>query len=183
VHASYGNPAGIGGRSGHEIARENAPMSTRSLSIVAIALWLMTAAAAAVLFVRGQTQVAPDGRTAVLLAPDERDLVLAEMRGMLGTVQGVIDGVNAGDMKRVAQAARASGMAAAADVNPALVAKLPLEFKELGFGLHRRFDELAAAADSGASREQVLGHLSTQLSTCVGCHAGYRIEAAARPVK
>jgi len=31
--------------------------------------------------------------------------------------------------------------------------------------------------------EQVLGSLSTQLSACVGCHAGYRLEAVAPPVK
>jgi hypothetical protein len=154
-------------------------MSTRNLSVAAIVLWLLTAAGALFFFVRGQTQVAPDGRTAVLLAPDERDLVLTEMRGLLGSVQGVVEGVNAGDVKRVAQAAHEGGMSAAADVNPALMAKLPLEFKELGLGLHRRFDDLAKAAESGANREQVLTGLSTQLSTCVGCHASYRIEVVA----
>jgi mono/diheme cytochrome c family protein len=96
---------------------------------------------------------------------------------MLGTVQGMVDGVKAGNLKQVAQAARASGMAAAADVNPALMAKLPLEFKELGFGLHKRFDEIASEADSSASREHILESLSTQLSACVACHASYRIEA------
>lgn len=152
-------------------------MSTRMLSIIAIILWLVTIAVAVFFFVHGQTRVAPDGRTVVLLAPDERDLVLTEMRGMLGTVQGMVDGVKGGNLKQVAQAARASGMAAAADVNPALMAKLPLEFKELGLSVHKRFDEIAAEADSGASREQMLASLSTQLSTCVACHASYRIEA------
>lgn len=152
-------------------------MSTRILSVTAIALWLATIAVAGFFFVRGQTRVAPDGRTAVLLAPDERDLVLTEMRDMLGTVQGIVDGVTAENLKQVAQAARASGMAAAADVNPALMAKLPLEFKEFGLNLHKRFDEIATDADSGASREHILARLSTQLSTCVGCHASYRIEA------
>ncbi len=152
-------------------------MSTRMLSVVAIALWLVTIAIAVFFFVRGQTRLAPDGRTTVLLAPDERNLVLTEMRGMLGAVQGVVDGVNAGDMKEVAQAARASGMAAAADVNPALMAKLPLDFKELGLSVHKRFDEISTEADSGASREQVLASLSTQLSACVACHTVYRIGA------
>src|SRR5512135_760596 len=101
-------------------------MSTRMLSVTAITLWLITIAVAGFFFVRGQTRVAPDGRTAVLLTLDERNLVLTEMRGMLGTVQGMVNGVKAGDLKQVAQAARASGMAAAADVNPALMAKLPL---------------------------------------------------------
>jgi hypothetical protein len=154
-------------------------MRTRILPVIAIALWLVTAAVAAVFFVRGQTQITPDGRTAILLAPAERDLVLGEMRGVLASVQGVIEAVNAGDTKRVAKAARDSGMAAAADVSPVLMAKLPLDFKELGLGMHRRFDELAAAAESGASREQVLGALGAQLSTCVGCHAGYRLDPVA----
>ncbi len=158
-------------------------MSTRILSVAAIALWLATFAVAGFFFVRGQTRVAPDGRTAVLLAPDERDLVLTEMRGMLGTVQGMVDGMNAGNLKHVAQAARASGIAAAADVNPALMAKLPLEFKEFGLNLHKRFDEIATEADSGASREQILASLSTQLSACVACHASYRIEAVAPAAK
>ncbi len=154
-------------------------MRTRILSVIAIALWLVTAAVAAVFFVRGQTEIAPDGRTAILLAPAERDLVLGEMRGVLASVQGIVEAVNAGDTKGVAKAARDSGMAAAADVSPALMAKLPLDFKELGLGMHRRFDELAAAAESGASREQVLGALGAQLSTCVGCHAGYRLDPVA----
>ncbi len=158
-------------------------MSTRMLSGAAIALWLVTIAVAVFFFVRGQTRMAPDGRTAVLLAPDERNLVLTEMRGMLGAVQGIVDGVNAGNMKQVAQAARASGMAAAADVNPALMAKLPLEFKELGLGVHKRFDGIATEADSGASHEKMLAHLGTQLSACVACHASYRIEAVTPVVK
>jgi hypothetical protein len=152
-------------------------MSARALSVVAIALWLVTIAMAVFFFVRGQTRVAPDGRTTVLLASDERNLVLTEMRDMLETVQIVVDGMKAGDLKQVAQAARASGMAAAADVNPTLMIKLPLEFKELGLSVHKRFDEIATAADSGANREQLLAKLSTQLSACVSCHAGYRLDA------
>jgi hypothetical protein len=158
-------------------------MSTRMLSVTAITLWLVTIAVAGFFFVRGQTRMAPDGRTAILLAPDERNLVLTEMRGMLGTVQGMVNGVKAGDLKQVAQAARASGMAAAADVNPALMAKLPLEFKQLGLSVHKRFDEIATEADSGVSHEKLLGSLGTQLSACVACHASYRIDAAAPAAK
>jgi mono/diheme cytochrome c family protein len=158
-------------------------MSTRILPALAIVLWLATIAVAVFFFVRGQTRVAPDGRTAILLAPEERDLVLTEMRAMLVTVQGMVDGVKAENVKQVVQAARASGMAAAADVNPALMAKLPLEFKQLGLGLHKRFDEIAAEADSNASREHILESLSAQLSACVACHASYRIETVAPVAK
>jgi hypothetical protein len=53
----------------------------------------------------------------------------------------------------------------------------PIEFKQLGLSVYKRFDEIATAADSGASREQLLTSLSTQLSACVACHAGYRLDA------
>ena len=105
-------------------------MNMRILPVAAIALRLATIAAAGFFFVRGQTRLAPDGGTAVLLAPDKRDLVLAEMRGLLGSVLGMIDGVKAENVKHVA---RASGMAAAADVKPALMAKLPLEFRHTSY--------------------------------------------------
>ena len=51
----------------------------------------------------------PDGRQAIVLSADEKNLILAEMRTMLGSVQGVVDGIANKDMKRVAQAARQSG--------------------------------------------------------------------------
>lgn len=158
-------------------------MSIRMLSVTAFTLWPIMIAVAGFFFVRGQTRVVPDGRTAVLLAPDERNLVLTERRGMLGTVQGMVNGVKAGDLKQVAQAARASGMAAAADVNSALMAKLPFESKQLGLSVHKRFDEIATEADLGASHKQLLGGLGTQLSACVACHASYRIDAAAPAAK
>lgn len=82
-------------------------MTARVLSITAIGLWLVTIAVVAFFFVRGQTRVALDGRTTVLLASDERNLVLTEMRDMLEAVQVVVDGVRAGDLKQVAQAAHA----------------------------------------------------------------------------
>lgn len=158
-------------------------MTARVLSVVAIAVWLVTIIVAVFFFVHGRTQVAPDGRIAVLLASGERNLVLTEMRGMLEAVQVIVDGVRAADMKRVAQAARTSGVAAAADINPALMTKLPLEFKQLGLSVHERFDEIATAADSGASREQLLASLSTQLSACVACHARYRLDPVTPAMK
>ena len=63
-------------------------MTVRMMSVAAIALWFVTIAVALFFFVRGQTQVMPDGRRAVMLTPDERNLVLTEMRGMLETQHG-----------------------------------------------------------------------------------------------
>lgn len=156
-------------------------MNYRIVAWASLGLWLVTVAAAVVLFVRGQTAPSTDTRRAILLAPAERDLVLAEMRGMLNAVQGVVQGVRARDTKQVAAAARASGMAAAVDVNPALMAKLPLDFKDLGLSVHKGFDELAAAADKGASGDELLERLGKQLAACTGCHASYRLDPGTAP--
>lgn len=155
-------------------------MSTRALSLVAIALWLVTIAIAATFFIRGQTTAAPDGRTSVLLESGERDLVLGEMRHLLEGVQGIVAGVAASDAKAVVAAARAVGVDAAADVNPGLMAKLPLDFKQRGMTVHGGFDELAMAVEQGkADNNAVLLQLAEQLHRCVACHAMYRLDAAA----
>ncbi len=154
-------------------------MKSRTLSLIAIALWVITFVIIVTLFVRGQTKASTDGRKAVVLTAQEHDMVLMEMRAMLQSVQGVVQGLTNDDMAAVAKAARASGMAAAADTSPALMAKLPLEFKQLGLSVHKSWDGMAQLAEHGASADEILTRLNAQLSSCVGCHAGYRLASAA----
>jgi hypothetical protein len=66
-------------------------------------------------------------------------------------------------------------MAAAVDLDPGLMAKLPLEFRQLGMGVHHGFDELAVALDKGAGADVALARLGTRFSACVGCHSARRI--------
>jgi len=153
-------------------------MNTRILSLTAIGLWAVTVAVAAWLFVSGRTVSAPDGREAIVLSADEKNLILAEMRTMLGSVQGVVDGIANKDMQRVAQAARQSGSAAAAQVPAGLMGKLPLGFKQLGHGAHQGFDEIVVGAESDEPEELLLARLGKRLKNCVACHATYRLEAA-----
>lgn len=152
-------------------------MNTRTLAIAALVLWLVTFAVVAVFFVRGSTVQGSDNRTAVVLAPAERDVVLAEMRGLLVSVQGVLEGLNKGDMKQVAEAASASGMGAAVDLNPALMAKLPLEFKSLGMTVHHAMDDLATAAKTGKPAAEIQGMLSATLGNCIACHSAWQLKA------
>ncbi len=154
-------------------------MNTRILSSIAIGLWVVTVAVAAWFFVAGRTVPSPDGRQAIVLRADEKDLVLAEMRTMLASVQGVVDGIARKDTARVAQAARQSGSAAAAQVPASLMGKLPLGFKQLGHAAHSGFDELVVGAESGEPEDMLLARLGKHLNGCVACHATYRLEAAA----
>ena len=125
--------------------------------------------------VRGQVVAQDDGRMAILLAPGERDLVLAEMRDLLEAVQGIVAASAEDDMDAVQDAARAVGMAQAGAVPAGLIAKLPLDFKRKGMAVHRAFDELADLAMVAEDGREVLKALAATMENCVGCHAGYRL--------
>jgi hypothetical protein len=125
---------------------------------------------------RGEVATSPDGRTAVLLGPGERDIVLAEMRHFLEAVQQISAGVQQRDMAAVEKAGRAAGAAAAHGVPASLMGKLPLDFKRLGLDTHQRFDALALDAGQLADPDHALAQLSELLGNCVACHSAYRIE-------
>jgi len=152
-------------------------MKSNKIALAAILLWVITVAVFAWFFIRGNTVAGSDNRTAVVLGVGERELVLSEMRGLLGGVHGILGGINRGNLKQVASAARAVGMASAADVNPALMAKLPMPFKQLGMSVHQDMDDLAQAAESGKPAADLQTMLTNTLSKCVACHASWQLKA------
>lgn len=141
-------------------------------------LWLFVIGMAGFFFVKGWTVPSRDSRTAVALSEAERDQILAEMQRLLKSVHGVLQGVSTQDLSGAGKSARAAGMAMAADVNPALIAKLPLTFKAMGMSVHRDFDGLADGIQSGERSEQVLRRLADLTSRCTACHDRYRFSAA-----
>lgn len=129
----------------------------------------------------GSTTQVADQRTAILLEDGERELVLGEMRMFLGATQRITAGITEEDMKRVAEAARSVGKAAAQGVPGSLMGKLPVEFKKLGFSTHSGFDQIAMDAESLGDPAHALEQLSGLLNNCVSCHAAYQIRPAAVP--
>lgn len=150
-------------------------MKFSKLAMASLVLWIATIATFGFFFVRGNAAPGTDNRTAVVLAPAERDLILREMRGLLRGVHGILAGMNQNDMKQVAIAARGIGMQSAVDVNPALMAKLPLQLKRLGMSVHKDMDDLAAAAENGAPAAELQSRLTTTLSKCVACHQAWQL--------
>ena len=75
-------------------------MKSNKIASIALLLWVVTIAVFAWFFIRGNTTAGTDGRTAVVLQPAERDLVLTEMRGLLSSTQGILEGANQGDVVR-----------------------------------------------------------------------------------
>ena len=142
---------------------------------LSLALFLALGALSYLFVVGGNTEPHADGRTVVLLTADERNKVLAEMRGLLATVQKVIDASVAGDMEAVATASIAAGMVAAEGESPALIGKLPLEFLTLGMGTHEGFDGLADTAAGTDDPMVILDELGGLMNNCVACHSNYRL--------
>lgn len=148
----------------------------RKLAIIAIALWVISALVAGVMFVRGTGEQGADGRTVIRLAPHERDFVLSEMRGMLIAIQDISAALGKADPESAAQPARLAGGDSVGGVPVSLMAKLPLEFKQTGMAMHGSFDEFANAANRGESERLLTKRLSNLLGSCVACHQAYRID-------
>ncbi len=152
-----------------------------TLCRIMLGLWIVTIVAGGWFFVRGWTVPGTDGRTQIVLAPAERDLILGEMRMLLKAVHGVVTGLagqeQAADRTQIEQAARSAGMGMAVDVNPALMEKLPLPFKQMGMSIHRDMDALADAAVQKETPQQILQRLSSMTARCTTCHDMYRFSA------
>lgn len=148
-----------------------------SLCWIVIGLWIVSVAVLGWFFVKGSTSAGSDGRTEIALAPVERDQILAEMRQLLKGVQGVVTAVNEQNAKGAETAARAVGMGMAVDVEPAIMMKLPLPFKQMGMSVHRDFDAIADGVARGEAGAQSLQRLSSIMSRCTTCHDLYRLAA------
>lgn len=120
-----------------------------------------------------------DGRVVLELAPGERAMILEEMRLFLEGVQKMTAALGKNDMPAAAQAARALGQAMAHELPPALRARLPMEFRQLGGAVHREFDQMALDAGSLQDVSYSLGQLSATLQKCVSCHTVYQIRTPA----
>ncbi len=153
-------------------------MQKQCLVIVGILLAVIAGGAYKFL-IQGSVVESTDGRLAIQLEASERDLILHEMRTFLATIQQVTQGISEDNMELIAESARKVGSAAQSEVPGTLVGKLPMEFKQLGFDTHTKFDQLAMDAEDLGDGSHALGQLSTLIQNCVSCHAAYRIELAA----
>ncbi|MGB4782500.1 hypothetical protein [Candidatus Methylomirabilis sp.] len=119
-----------------------------------------------------------DMRQRLIFAPTQRDMILTEMRLMLGSVSGIVQGLAADNLSAAEKAARTSGMVHAADTDPQIKTLLPQQFLELARQTHRGFDKLADQIKAGSSRDDTLRGLAKLTGNCVACHAMYRLDEA-----
>jgi len=123
----------------------------------------------------GSAMQGEEGRTAVVLTPGERQAVLGEMRMLLETSQVIVEALANEDLAAVEAAARPLGSGAIATVDFALRAKLPIEFKKLGFGTHYAFDDIANMAKEGKPAKEIQLVFANTMNNCIACHSMYEL--------
>ena len=96
--------------------------------------------------------------------------MLAEMRVMLGAVQGVLEATARGDTAALRAATRPAGMAMAADHS--LESLLPAEWMRIAMSTHRAFDSLPA---TGGNAKATVAGLGEIVRGCNTCHAMFRL--------
>jgi hypothetical protein len=120
-----------------------------------------------------------DDRAVLELTPVERSMILEEMRLFLAGVGQLSGALGRGDMPAAAEAASALGQKMVHELPPAMREKLPQDFRQLGFSVHRDFDQIALDAASVGDVSHSLNQLSATLQKCVACHAIYQIRTPA----
>ncbi len=154
-------------------------MNSKLIGKFSIGLWLVTALTIGYFFYFGSTSLTVDDRTAIHLTPQEKQLVLTEMRALLTSVNGILSGLGDKDYERAAKAADAVGMGLVASLEnqeKTILLKLPVPFKKLGFGTHEKFDELATKIRKKQDIHTLLKEMDELTRNCVACHASYKIE-------
>lgn len=152
-------------------------MSYRAVSIIAA-----TFIAVAFVPIAGwsDTTREADGRAAIALSAEEVTFIRKEMRGLLASVQEMLDAAAGGDRARLAAAAQRAGMNGPEKdhIPRTLAVKLPMEFKQLGLATHRAFDRVAADAPDRDLAAFAARRLGETMNNCTGCHATFRITVA-----
>jgi hypothetical protein len=124
-----------------------------------------------------KTSLGTDGREVILLKPEQRDLVLAEMRSFVVSLRDLNQSLATDDSEQFQQAALKVGLDAQQGVPLDMMKALPMPFKKLGMDTHKKFDQLAISAEQGANDKQLLAELSQLMNNCIACHATYQLQS------
>jgi hypothetical protein len=127
-----------------------------------------------------ETTVHEDRRQVIVLEPQERAMILLEMRHFLRGIEQIARALAQPDMGSIATTARSLGRQATHQVPPAVRQKLPQEFRALGFSVHSDFDQIALDAESMGDPKHTLVQLADTLAKCNACHESYSVGRPSR---
>ncbi|MFW6020962.1 MAG: hypothetical protein ACOCPR_02610 [Guyparkeria sp.] len=116
-----------------------------------------------------------DSRVDLGFTPEEKATFLADMRLMLGSVQGILRGISEEDREAIAQAAKVSGNRMARETPASIRDKTPPEFKAIGGPMHMTFEEIAIRAETDPL-EDITAMTAEAMNQCMACHAKFRVD-------
>jgi hypothetical protein len=114
-----------------------------------------------------------DQRINLGLTPQEKTQFLADMRNMLASIQGVMQGIGKADRSKIAESARMSGNRMARATPASTRAKLPQSFRDIGGPTHMQFEELAVDAET-YDMDMLASKAGEIMDQCMTCHAAFR---------
>lgn len=116
-----------------------------------------------------------DARINLNLTPEESAAFLADMRNMLASIQGVMQGIGESDRVRIAAAARQSGNRMARATPASIRAKMPQSFRDIGGPTHMMFEELAVRGETD-EMDSLARDAAKLMNQCMACHAAFRVQ-------
>jgi hypothetical protein len=120
-------------------------------------------------------QQAPDARQVIALPANQRDMLLNEMRGMLTSMQLIMDAASKLDVTKIRNIAQASGTASIGPADSLFQNVLPADFRKAEVETRSQFDALAQAVRGFTARDTTLAYLARLSQGCVACHGKYRL--------
>ena len=122
----------------------------------------------------------PDKRTVIALPANPRDKLLNEMRGLLTSMETIMDAASKMDVARIRNVSKAAGTAAIAGQDSAYLSALPQDFRKQEAETRTKFDALADAVRGFTARDTTLAYLARISDGCVNCHGTYKLGPAAK---
>ncbi len=116
-----------------------------------------------------------DPRVRLGFTEAEQAVFLADMRDMLGSVQGIMQGIAEEDRELIAEAAKRSGNRMSRNTPASIRGKLPEAFKEIGGPTHLLFEEIAIRAETDPM-SGLTALTARTLQQCMACHARFRVD-------
>lgn len=129
-------------------------------------------------FYKGDTIKMTDERTAIKITAQNREFVLAEMRGFLESIRDINEGMSQNNSKKIIAAGEKAGSGIIEDAPKGLLKTLPIGFKTLGLDTHSKFDALAKMARENYKQEEAQKQVTQILNNCTACHRSFKFQVS-----
>jgi len=120
-----------------------------------------------------------DSRLGIVTLPKERTAILRNMRKYLVGIQALTEGVADNDLPKAIAATRSMGSINLYDLRLMFANDASIRFHQIGFDVHRDFDEAANEAEEKKDMKVLLKKVAVIMKKCTYCHETFRLQDTA----